>query len=213
MKNRCLATLALLLCTTAALAKPDPLHAQRWVEGKQYVRLDPALEVHPGAGKVQVLEMFLYTCPHCYQLEPKLQAWARARAHVTLKRMPAILGPSWGELAKVFYTTQVLGLLDRLHMPIYRSIHEAGSRVHDLDSILQFLAGQDVEMDAFQDAYRSPMVLEKVNRARQLSVQYRLRGVPAVIVNGKYKTAPFMVSSQEEMLELLDDLVARESGS
>jgi len=211
--NRCL-LLVLAGAFATCIVPGGALQAagkSRFVEGKHYVRLDPSLDIRGTGGKVQVLEMFLYTCPHCFELDPKLKDWARGHKNVELKRMPAILGPTWGEVAKLYYAAEALGVLDRLHMEFYRAIHEKGVHFDDDSQLRQFVLSHGIDEADFQRAYWSRAVLDKMNTARLLSVKYHLRGVPVVIVNGKYKTAPFMARSQEEMLAVLDYLVAKES--
>jgi len=190
---------------TQAEASPDKYH-----EGSQYQRINPASPVGEHKGKVEVVEMFLYACPHCYELEPKMQAWLKDKPYVEFQRIPAIIGPSWADQARVFYMIESLPNPERLHAALFKAIHDDGLQIYNEYSVVEFLVSQGVDRQRAADLYLSPEVAAGADRARRLTVNYGLRGVPAVIVNGKFKTAPFFVHNQEEMFKVLDELVRKE---
>ncbi|HHJ17589.1 MAG TPA: thiol:disulfide interchange protein DsbA/DsbL [Gammaproteobacteria bacterium] len=188
--------------------------ANKFHEGSQYQRIDPPVPLtDPGErDKVEVVEMFFYACPHCYELDPKLGAWAKDKPWVEVKRVPAIVGPTWADQARAYYIAEALGILDKAHDALFKSIHEDGEQYYNEYMVTKFLVEQGADQQKVYDLYRSPEIVAKVSEARVLTVKYRLRGVPAVSVNGKYVTAPYFVRSQEEMLEVLDFLVEKERG-
>lgn len=179
-------------------------------EGSHYFKLDRVKQYFDTSGKIEVVVMFLYGCPHCYELEPKLKKWHKSQPDVELKLVPAILGPTWAEMAKFYYTAEKLGVLDKLHDVFYASIHNDGKRYFDEGSIRRFFVKQGIDVDAYEEAYYDKNVMAKVNDARLSSLKYRMRGVPLVVVNNKYKTAPFYVKNQEVMIQVLDHLVDKE---
>ncbi len=182
----------------------------KYRQGSHYMKLNPPLKTHSKAGRVEVIEMFLYNCPHCLELEPKLDQWLGKHPEVDFIRIPAILSPYWAEMAKFYYTAEKLGVLKQLHNKFYQSIHQDKRTYYNELAIRQFFLKNGISAQDYEQAYYSKEVLNKVSHARQLSLQYNMRGVPAVIVNGKYKTAPFFVKNQEQMLEVLDLLVKKE---
>ena len=198
--------LILLVCGQAAAAESA---ADRFQEGLQYQRIDPPVPVMEQNDKVEVVEMFLYACPHCYALEPKMQRWLKNKPYVDFHRIPAIVGPSWVDQARAFYMIEELGQAT-MHQALFKAIHENGIQVYNEYSVLEFFASQGVDRKKALDLYSSPETAAGVNDARVRTVKYGLRGVPAVIVNGKYKTAPYFVQDQEAMFEVLDSLVGRE---
>ncbi|GEM_PF-1093664 len=184
---------------------------KKYRQGSHFMRIDPSIKTQSSEGRVEVIELFLYNCPHCLELEPKLDKWLSRHPEVDFIRIPAILAPTWSEMAKFYYTAEKLGVLDKLHTKLYQAIHTEGKQFYSELAIRHFFLRHGVSALDYENAYFSKEVLAKTNKARRLSVLYNMRGVPAIIVNGKYKTAPFFVKSQEDMLELLDQLVLMES--
>ncbi|NOR69731.1 MAG: thioredoxin domain-containing protein [Methylomarinum sp.] len=181
-------------------------------EGQHYKRITPELAKQETHEKIEVIEMFFYGCPHCYELEPKIDRWVEKNANViSFQRMPAIVAPSWITQAKAYYIAQELGLLDKLHTVLFEKIHKQGKQYYNDYTLMEFFINQGVERSDFIQANNSTTVAEKLNNARVMTVKYGLRGVPAVIINGKYKTAPFYTRTQEEMFEVLDSLIEQET--
>lgn len=179
-------------------------------EGSQYQRINPPAPLTEHKDKVEVVEMFFYACPHCYELEPKIQKWLKGKPYVDFHRMPAIVGPSWAEQARAFYMAEALGKFNALHKALFKAIHEDGKQIYNEYSVIKFFTSQGFDKQKVIELYFSPKIVEKVSEARVKTVKYSLRGVPAMIVNGKYKTAPYFVHNQEEMIEVLDSLVEKE---
>ncbi len=184
---------------------------KKYREGSHFMRIEPPIKTQSKQGRIEVVELFLYSCPHCLELEPKLDKWLSKHPQVDFIRIPAIYTPTWSEMAKFYYTAEKLGLLKQLHTKFYHEIHSEGKQFYSELAIRHFFLRHGVSAMDYENAYFSKDVLAKINKARWLSVRYNMRGVPAIIVNGKYKTAPFFVKSQEDMLELLDQLVLMES--
>ncbi|MGR9073851.1 MAG: thiol:disulfide interchange protein DsbA/DsbL [Gammaproteobacteria bacterium] len=163
---------------------------------------------------VEVTEMFFYACPHCYALEKKIQNWLKDKEDlVEFKRIPAILGPTWADQAKAYYVAEKLGALEKIHPALLKAIHEDKRRFYDEYSVMEFFVEQGIDKQSFIEAYNSPEVADKVSQARIMTVRYSLRGVPAIVINGKYKTAPFYMGSQEKMMQVVDYLIEKERGS
>ena len=196
--------------TAATVAKVELPATYR--EGLEYQRIEPALPLSDAReqGRVEVVEMFFYACPHCYELDPRLKKWLEDKPYVDFYRMPAIVGPTWADQARAFYMAEKLGNSEALHQAMFRSIHEDGEQVYNEYAIMKFFTAQGFDAKEIDELYYSKEIAERVNDARVRTVKYGLRGVPAVIVNGKFKTAPYFVRSQEEMLKVLEELVNRE---
>ncbi len=179
-------------------------------DGVQYLSLanaQPTLDPN----RIEVLELFWYGCPHCYDLESDIKAWkARMPEDVNFVRMPAIPSPRWEWYAKAFFTAEVLGVLDTLHLPIFDAIHKQHRPLKDEQQMAALFAEHGVSEADFKGALNSFAVVTKLNRARQLTRRYGITGVPTLIVNGKYNTSGSMAGSHEKMLEVVDYLVATE---
>jgi len=164
-------------------------------------------------GKVEVLELFWYGCPHCYHLEAELQRWlAHQPDYVVFRRMPAVLGPNWALDAKVFYAAELLGVLERIHVPLFEALHRERLRLVDEPSLADWFATQGVQRDTFLKALGSFVVDMKVRRAAQIDRALGIDGVPTFLINGKYLTSPSMTASTEKAFQVIDYLTAREAG-
>jgi len=203
MVFRLLSAVSGLFLAFAACAQDSP------VEGVNYIELKPPQAVE-SSGKVEVLEFFWYRCPHCYALEPDLEAWAkRLPRDVQLKRIPGILNDDWGIDARIFYTLEAIGELERLHRPLFDTIHQQGGVRLRGDAfakwVADWLATQNVDMAKYDAAFRSFTVESKLRRAAQMSRAYRLDGVPTLVVQGRYLVVA--TTSRKAMLATADFLI------
>ncbi len=195
----------------AALVSSVHVQAQSAFEaGRDYLVLSPAQSVEQ-KGKIEVLEFFWYRCPHCMQFEPELAAWRKKLGRdVVVVRQPAILADHWEPLARVYYTLEALGAADRLHTAVFEAVQNQGHNLNDPETFFDWAAGQGLNRNRVKDAYHSFGVASKVNRARQVTRNYRLNGVPAVAVNGKYLTSATFTGSHARTLEAVDTLIEQE---
>jgi thiol:disulfide interchange protein DsbA len=161
--------------------------------------------------KVEVIEFFWYGCPHCYDAEPRVAAWVeRQPASVEFVRVPAIFNARWAVLGRAYYAMQQLKLGDREHRALFDAIHRDHKNLNDEASLADFLAGLGVPREKFVAAFNSFDVNGKVGRANRMTAAYGLEGVPAFIVNGKYRIDGTTAGSEAGMFTALDQLVAQE---
>jgi thiol:disulfide interchange protein DsbA len=197
--------------TPQAKVAPPTVKGGNFEEGVHYVELfDPLLSDAP-AEKIEVTEFFWYGCPHCFHLEPSLQKWKKtADKDIQIVSIPATLNPNWKLHAKVYYAAEAMGVLDKIHNPLFQAIHDQGRRLFSEKSILRFFASQGVDADKFKDAMDSMVVATKVKRADEISRQASLTGVPALVVAGRYRVLSGGVSGYDEMFQVVDFLVEKE---
>jgi len=162
------------------------------------------------AGKVEVIEFFWYRCPHCYSIEPELEPWVKHLARdVQFRRVPGILNDDWAIDARIFYTLEVLGELERLRRPLFDAIHQQGGVRLKGDAFAKWAADwlgkQKVDMAKYDAAFRSFTVESRLRRATQMSRAYRLDGVPTLAVQGRYLVIPS--TSRKGMLATADFLI------
>jgi protein dithiol oxidoreductase (disulfide-forming) len=182
-------------------------------EGDQYKLLKPAQPTEfAGPGKVEVVEVFWYACPHCYAIEPKVEAWNNKGrpAYVEFVRLPATWNDVLKTHARVFYTAELLGKLPQLHEEIFREINTRGNRMDTPEKIEAFFVSHGVSKADFQKAFSSFAVESKIRRAEDLNRRYKITGTPTWIVAGKYVTDVQMAGSEDGLLQVLDALVAKE---
>ena len=158
-----------------------------FVEGKDYKTLANPENI---AGDVIVVrEFFWYGCPHCYALEPHMQAWAKTRAKdVAFFQTPAAMNPVWEISARGFYAAQQLGLQEKTHQALFDAVHKDGKRniIGSQEELANWYASQGVDKAKFNSLYNSFPVSAKIERSKNGAQRYQITGVPAVVVHGKY---------------------------
>ena len=183
-------------------------------EGVQYSVYRPAQPTE-SKGKIEVTEFFWYGCGHCFNLDPLLQKWLKKLPKdVAFHRVPAVFpgrdgapGP-WAPAAKLFYTLEAMGQLDRLHGEIFDAVHVDRVRLINDDKVLfDWIAKKGVDARQFADVYNSFAVQGKVRRAMQLTDAYGLDGVPALVVDGRYRAATGAAGSFDDALVVVDQLI------
>ena len=186
----------------------------KFKEGANYSKIVPAQPTSVGPGKVEVVEVFWYGCGHCYALEPAIESWRGKgkAANVEFVRVPAMWNDTLRMHARVFYTADLLGKLEQLHGPIFREIHTKGNPLNTVDRITSFFRENGVSTDEFQKAFSSFAVEQKLQRADFLNRRYQIDSVPAMIVNGKYKTDVGMAGGESQLFQLVGELSASEGG-
>ena len=155
--------------------------------------------------------MFWYGCPHCFHFEPLVTEWLKTKpADVSFRRVPAIFAEQWKPHARALYAAEALGSLEKLHKRLLDAIHVDKRRIFDEFALMQFVTEVGFDADEFKAAYESPTVEGKVKMATLATRDYGIDGVPAVIVNGKYRITASMAGSQEAMLDVVNFLLAKE---
>lgn len=161
--------------------------------------------------KIEVVEIFWYGCPHCYDFEPHLNEWlANKPDYVDFKRMPAVFRQDWLAHAKAYYTAQELGVIDKVHSDLFKAIHAERKRVNTEEELKQFFTDRGVDGDVFTKAYNSYAVESKIKHALAMLRRYEVTGVPAVVVNGKYITSGPIAGSYDGMIQAMNKLVEQE---
>lgn len=178
-----------------------------------YNVISPAQLTQTG-DKIEVLEVFWYACPHCYDFEPHIKEWLQNKPDgVEFRRMPGIFRKNWIPHAKAFYTAEKLGVLDKIHGPLFDAIHKQRKKIHDDDDIEKFFVQHGVDRDEFVKVYESDEIDTKVKQAFVMGQRYKITGVPAIIVNGKYMVSGSTAGSFENVLKITNTLVDKEKAS
>jgi thiol:disulfide interchange protein DsbA len=188
----------------ALLALPFTAGAQQF----QYGELNPPQPTE-SKGKIEVIEFFWYGCPHCYSLEPYIETWLKKLPpDVEFRRVPAVFNTRWAHDATIFYTLEALGVLDKLHRPLFDAIHKSSLRTDNEAALSEWLQKNGVEPKKFTDAMKSFGVQSKLRRATQQTVAYKIDGTPAMAVAGRYTVSAEQGRTQQGMLQVVDGLVA-----
>jgi len=124
--------------------------------------------------------------------------------------MPGVLGPQWLPHARAFYAAEKLGILEKIHEPLFDAIHKDKRKIVDEESLRVFFSEHGISGKQFDQAFRSKEVEDKVKTAFSAGKNYALTGVPAVIINGKYTTSASMAGSFEKIIDVINTLAAKE---
>jgi thiol:disulfide interchange protein DsbA len=163
-------------------------------------------------GKVEVVEMFWYGCPHCNNLEPYVHRWLKRKPkEAEFVRIPAVFRPSWEIHARAFYTAEVLGVLDKTHSAMFNAIHNQRRKLATEEELMEFFAEHGVSNDDFKRVFKSFAVEAKVRRAKDLSHRYGIQGVPALIVDGKYRTSAQLAGGPANIFKVVNFLVEEQA--
>ena len=207
---------ATLLVATASVGPVTLSQAQgNPAEGKQYVRLSQPLPA-AGGGKIEVIEFFWYGCPHCNDFEPMLDAWAKKLpADVLFRRVPvAFRDEPFGSHQRIYYALEAMNQVDAMHRKVFYAIHNDRQRLDKPADIADFMAKNGLDGAKFLDVFNSFSVQTKARQAKQLAESYKIDGVPALGVQGRYYTSGTLAGSTEKALQVTDFLVQqiRKSG-
>ena len=202
----------------ARTVTPEPPAEWQFREGTHYTRLVPTQPTVSGADKIEVAEIFWYGCSHCYDFESFINSWKEdVPANARFVRIPAVWNPLVQLHAHLFYTEEVLAndgkLADReaFRAAVFEEYHRRGNRMASIEAIQPLFERHGVSAEDFNAAWLSPEVAENVRLAQDLSRRYQISSVPAVVVNGKYLTGAGAAGGYPKLLELIDELIVRES--
>lgn len=177
--------------------------------GVEYKKIPKEQSIAPA--KMKVVEVFGYTCPHCYNLEPSLHEWLKTKPkNVVFERMPVIFNnPNWIFLGKVYYTLEELGILDKAHEAYFHAIHRDKLQMYTVEQLAAFFVKYGAKEAEFIATFNSFKVDQLTRKAHRLTREYGIEGVPAIIVNGKYRTDVPMAGGHEELWEVVDKLTKK----
>ena len=195
------------LCWLALVLGALPVVAQQLTRDVDY-RL---ISQQPVASRerVEVIEFFFYGCPYCRELTPLLAGWlTRKPADVEFRRVPVVRHDSWVPLAKTYYTLEAMGAAERLHQAVYH-----GQQVEDLalsqeNVIAEWAEKHGLDRDQFLSIYRSDAIRAKIERARQMTLDYEIKGTPSLVVDGRFLTSSGMTDGVPQVIPVLDGLIA-----
>ncbi|ALE90506.1 thiol:disulfide interchange protein DsbA [Pseudomonas versuta] len=183
----------------------EPLEA-----GKQYVELSSAVPVAV-PGKIEVVELFWYGCPHCYAFEPVVNPWVeKLPSDVNFVRIPAMFGGPWDAHGQMFLTLQAMGVEGKVHHAVFEAIQKEGKRLTKQDEMADFLATQGVDKDKFLATFNSFAIKGQIKQAKELAQKYGITGVPTMVVDGKYRFDLGTAGGPEQALNVADQLIAKE---
>jgi len=204
MGARAAAALLALACL-AGIALAQDIRVRQNLE---YRLIEPQ-PVETGS-RIEVIDFFWYGCPYCDALQPALESWIRRKpADVALRRVPALLRESWAPHARIFYTLEQLGEVERLHLKVYEGYHVDLLHMSKPDVMVEWAVRNGIDRKRWLDAYDSPEVDAKIKRAREITAAYAVDVTPTLVVDGRYLTSGRYVPGNDvrDVVPILEDLV------
>lgn len=199
--------------TTETPVASTPSSASKYIEGKHYVEIFPAMQTDAPAGKVEVVEMMWLGCPHCYTLEPTMLKYKKSHPkYVDFKQVPAMLNPSWAKDGDTFYIAEILdpkgesGLVTK----VFQAIHEQKRRLNRPDAAKRFFVEQGFTAEQVDNVKNSMAFKAKIRRAQEISAGSQAQSVPTIIINGKYRTSPYIAGSEADLMAIIAMLAKKE---
>ncbi len=181
-------------------------------EGRHYRRHTPALSTQSPPDTIEVIEFFMYSCPHCFSMEPEVQRWLKTkRSNVSFMRVPVAFNQLAAMHVRAYYAAETLGVADQIHEAFFTEIHVNKNRLGDEKSLVAFFEKHGVDKDKLLEAMKSFAVDSKMRKAQAISTQYKIQSVPTIGVNGKYTTDGRMAGSYSKLFQIVDHLADKEA--
>jgi protein dithiol oxidoreductase (disulfide-forming) len=178
-------------------------------DGTEYRRLDKPVPVEAPAGKIEVIEFFWYSCPHCNAFEPKLVSWIKRQPpDVFVRRVPVAFRDDFVPQQRLYYTLEAMGRLEELHPKVFETIHRRNNPLNREDRIMTFVQENGLEAAKFTELYNSFTVSTKARRAVQVQDAFKIGGVPSIGVAGRYYTDGDMAGTMDKALQVTEYLIA-----
>jgi thiol:disulfide interchange protein DsbA len=197
--------ISLLLAFSSSSAISAPFE-----EDVDYERLDQP-QPTKSKNKIEVIEFFWYGCPHCNNFDPYLQRWKKGLASdVEVILIPAIFRPEWEIHARAFYTAQVLKVLDTIHPAMFNAIHDRGLPMSNKAQIMKLFIDNGVSKRDFDRIFNSFAVESKVRKAKTVHLNYGVRSVPNIVINGSYRTNAGLAGNNVNVLKVAGYLISQE---
>lgn len=197
------------LASAALLSPLAHAQAKKPVAGKDFHILDAKAPVEAPAGKIEVVEFFWYSCPHCNIFEPALANWVKALPKdMAFKRSHVAFNDGFVPQQRLFLALEAMGMLEKLHVKVFNAIHSEKVNLAKGDAITDWVVRQGVDKAKFLEQYNSFSVSTKATRSTQLQNAYRVEGVPALGIAGRFYTDGSMAGSMERALQVAEYLIA-----
>lgn len=186
-----------------------PVHAvERFIAGEHYQVVGDLAAPKPE--KSRVVEFFSYGCPHCEHLEPHLHKWLEGKNNIEFSRVPAQWSAYFNDLAKLFLTLDKLGLVDKHSESVFKYIHKQRKPLRNKSQIVTFADKTlGIPKADFEAAWESAEVKQKLAEAGQMMRQYKVSGVPAILVNERYYVSVKLAGSEAALFEVVDFLLQK----
>lgn len=201
---------ALLTAAAGLSASVAWAQAALFKSGKDFLTLDRPVATEAGAGKVEIIEFFWYSCPHCNAFEPTFAKWVKnAPKDVLVRRIPVSFRDDFAPQQRLYFTIEAMNLMDTLHPKVFAAIHVDKLMLNTDASVLAWVEKQGVDKAKFNEVYKSFGMANKLKRAVQLQNDFKVEGVPSLGVAGRYYIDGTLAGSMDRALKVAESLIAQ----
>jgi thiol:disulfide interchange protein DsbA len=185
---------------TAAGKKPE--------EGVDFLALDKRVTTEVEAGKIEVIEFFWYSCPHCNAFEPRFASWMKALPKdVVVKRVPVRFRDDFEAQQRAYYVFESLGLIDTMHGKLFHAIHTERQTLNTGAALAAWAGKNGMTEQKFSETFNSFGVATKARRATQLQEAFKVQGVPALGIAGRFYTDGSLAGNMDRAVQVTDFLL------
>ena len=186
--------------------------AKKPVEGTDYLSLDKRVPTDVGAGKIELIEFFWYSCPHCNSFEPQFAAWVKAAPKdVVVVRVPVRFRDDFEAQQRAYYVFESLNMVDAMHGKLFHAIHTERQQLNNAQALAAWANKNGLPEKKFMDTFNSFGVATKARRATQLQDAFKVQGVPALGIAGRFYTDGGLAQSMDRALQVADYLIGEVS--
>jgi thiol:disulfide interchange protein DsbA len=208
MKRRLFSTA--MLSVTTLMGTASAWAQQAFRSGKDYITLERPVATEAGSGKIEVLEFFWYSCPHCNQFEPAFEQWVKnAPKDVVVRRVPVAFRDDFMPQQRLYYTLEAMNLVEKMHIRVFTAIHGEKLMLNSDASVLAWAEKQGIDKVKFAETYKSFGVATKAKRAVQLQNDFKIEGVPSLGVAGRFYIDGTLAGSMPRALQVAEALIAQ----
>jgi len=179
----------------------------KFEEGVDYISLDKRLPADVGAGKIEIIEFFWYSCPHCNAFEPRFEQWIKtASKDLVVKRAPVRFRDDFEAQQRMYYVLEALNKVDALHAQVFKAIHVERLNLSNSDNLANWAVSHGIDKNKFMETFNSFGVVTQAKRAAQLQEAFKVQGVPALGVAGRFYTDGSLAGSMDRALQVVEYL-------
>ncbi|OYU31187.1 MAG: disulfide bond formation protein DsbA [Comamonadaceae bacterium PBBC2] len=199
-----------LLATSTWLSQSSAWAQALFKPGKDYLPLERPVATEAGNGKIELIEFFWYSCPHCNAFEPTFAQWIKtAPKDVVVRRVPVAFREDFVPQQRLFFALEAMNLLESLHAKVFVAIHVEKQPLNTETAIADWVAKQGVDKAKFLETYKSFGVASKLKRAVQLQNDFKVEGVPSFGIAGRFYTDGSIAGSMERAIKVAESLIAQ----
>jgi thiol:disulfide interchange protein DsbA len=212
MKRRDFSLAAISAATISGLPlaaqSQGPVASVKPVEGKDYLSLDKRVPTDVGTGKIELIEFFWYSCPHCNSFEPQFAAWVKAAPKdVVVQRVPVRFRDDFEAQQRAYYVFESLNMVDVMHGKLFHAIHTERQQLNTAQALATWANKNGLPEKKFLDTFNSFGVATKARRATQLQDAFKVQGVPALGIAGRFYTDGSLTQTMDRALQVAEYLI------